>query len=107
MRRQKDDSKKVVKTADGRTQENVVQSSGKEVPSRRRELSIPEIRSLWNGLEIRVGLFRVSGERSAVAAAITLLGFILLVDEGFLIGGLLEGGLGVGLVWMLTHNAKS
>jgi len=88
-------------------------SKGNEVPQKRdsssRDLSTLEILELWTGLEVRVvGLFRVSGERSAVAAVTTILGFIFLVFKHFPLGVCLtEGALGAGLVWMLIHKANA
>ena len=85
--------------------------------SKRKDLSIPEIVDVWTGLrevkelEVRVaGVLRVAGEPSAVAAVITILGFVLLVlkDRPWWVC-LIEGALGAGLVWMLVRkiNAKS
>jgi hypothetical protein len=102
MRRQQSESRESV-SKEGSN------GSGIECPKGGRPLSSAEIRELWNGLEVRVvGLFRVSGERSAVAAVTTILGFVMLTLKHFpLETCLLEGALGAGLVWMLIRNAKN
>lgn len=107
MLRQRRQTKERVGKLENRSTGNVQRSKGR-VPSSKRALSTSEILELWAGLEVRVvGLVRVSGERSAVAAITTILGFVILVLNHFpLEVCLFEGVLGTGLVWMLIRKTN-
>jgi len=86
---------------------SVQQSKGEGLPSK-GELSVQETQNLYSELEENVevhvaGLFRASGERSAVAAVTTIVGFVALVLKHVpLEVCLIEGALGAWLVWMMA-----
>lgn len=107
MRRQSDQAKERVGKVEKRPEGSVAKRPKDKAPASRRDLSPSEIRAIWNGLDIRVGLFRIVGERTAVAGVATIVGFVVLVLNDVHIGVCLaEGALGAGLVWMLKGNAK-
>lgn len=111
MHRQPNQTAKRVTRVEKSPEGSVAKRSKDKTPSSRRNLSPSEIREVWNGLEVlevRVtGLFAVAGERAAVAAVMTIMGFVVLVLNDVHVGVCMaEGVLGTGLAWMLSRNAK-
>ena len=105
MHRQQRQTETRVEKTEEPSKRTAVQRSKGEVPPSRPELSVSETLKLYEGvIEVRVaGVFRASGERSAVAAVTTIIGFVALVLKHVpLEVCVLEGALGAWLVWMLT-----